>query len=202
MKKQRPRLYKYYISENRIRLIINICFVVLGVVCGCIMFLYSKDLKEVASWTKEYVTNMENAEAKDVFISTVKDACIVCGVFYICSLFYIGEFLCPAYVFIRCMAYGFSNCLIINSYGFKTGIMILLSLVPQMIFYISAFVIFSIETAKQSRFVGGSFDKGAKTGSFISYFLSTIFPVILLLIGCIVEGFCSLYFILWCIKKI
>lgn len=200
LKKQKRSLITEYISENRIRVIINICFAIFGIICGGVLFLYSKDTQDVTSWAKEYISNLSSTAAKDVFISAAEDAGIVCAVFYICSLFYIGEFLCPVYVFIRCMAYGFSNCLVLAFCGFKNGIMILLSLVPHLAFYIVAFIVFSVETAKQSRFMGGSFDKGTKTGSFISYFISTLIPVCILLAGCLVEGFLSPHFILWCVK--
>lgn len=201
IKKQKRSFIEGYISENRLRIVINICFVIAGVICGCCLFLYAGGNGVMAQKLAQTVSEIETAQAKDIFISALKDAGVVCAVFYICSLFYMGEFLCPAYVLLRCAAYGFSCCIIINTYPGAEAVLMLVSLVPQMIFYICALVVFSVETAKQSRFMSGCGDKSLRARTFVAYLSITILPLMLLFLGCLVEGFATPYFILWCLKN-
>ncbi len=202
IKKQKQSFFDNYIRENKTRFIINFCMLFAGAICGSVLFLYSGSTAGFAEEVKIYIESVESLYTKQIFISSLKDAGIMCAAFFMCALFYIGEFLCPGYVFLRSAASGFCACAVIGAFGVGKGIMILTSLVPANVFYFTGAVIFSVETAKQSRFMGGGFDKRAKNRSFISYIITAILPVLFIFLGCVVESFCVPYLMLWCLKKI
>ena len=200
IKKQKQSFFDNYIRENKVRLAVNLGMLIFGVVCGSMLFLYSANASEFSSQAKSYIENVKNLYSKQIFISCLKDAAIMCTAFLVCSLFYIGEFLCPGYVFLRSAASGFSACAVMGAFGLKKGTMILASLAAANVFYFTGLISLSVETAKQSRFVSGDFNKRAKNMSFISYLITIIFPVLLVFSACVVESFLAPYLILWCLK--
>ena len=201
IKKQKQSFLNNYIGENKIRLIINLSMLLAGVICGSLLFLCSANSAHFSEEVKTYIESIGSLDRNRIFISSLKDAGIICLVFFICSLVYIGEFLCPFYVFFRSSASGFCACAVMGAFGIGKGMLFLASLVPANVFYFTGAVVFSVETAKQSRFMGGGFDKKSKRRSFISYLLTVILPELFIFIGCVVESFCVPYLILWCLKN-
>lgn len=202
MKKQKRSITSEYIYANRIRLITAIICVTAGVLAGCGVFLFSNSSDEIYARLSQMINSLTGACAKEVFFEALKENALVCAVFYIFSLFAIGEFLSFGYVVVRCVAYGFCACLVMRAYGSGGILLTALGLMPQMILYICGLVIFSIETSKQCRFIGGCFDKNLRRRSFVTYFAVSLLPALLLFGGCLVEGFAAPHIILWCLKKI
>ena len=202
MNKLKRNFTEGYIYSNRSNVIINICFMILGVLAGGALFLYSGDGGLPYEKLKEMLFEIKNSSSENIFTNALLNNALICGVFYILSLFYIGTFLSPVYVFIRCVAYGFTSCLVINAYEWTGVLIVLLGLVPQTILYLCGLIIFSVETSKQCRYISGCFDKALRKRSVITYFTTSLIPVLILFSGCLVESFVSPHFILWCLKKV
>lgn len=202
MNKLKRRLDFGYIYNNRSRILINLCFVILGVLAGCALFLYFENDGFVYERLKEILSEIERSEKKKVFINAVVNNSLVCGIFFAFSMFHIGSFLSPVYVFVRCIAYGFTSSIIISAYKW-TGVLILaVGVVPQTIFYICGIIILSVETAKQSKYISSCYDKILRKQSIITYYSVCLIPIFLLVCGCVVEGFVSPHTIWWCLKKV
>ena len=202
MNKLKRNFTEGYIYSNRSNMIINICFLILGILAGGALFLYSRDGGLPYEKLKDMLFEIKNSSSKNMFTNALLNNALICGVFYILSLFYIGTFLSPVYVFIRCVAYGFTSCLVINAYEWTGVLIVLLGLVPQTILYLCGLIIFSVETSKQCRYISGCFDKTLRKRSVITYFTTSLIPVFILFSGCLVESFVSPHLILWCLKKV
>lgn len=189
-----------YIYQNRMRVLINIIFSALGVIMGGFAFLnYIKNGD--SGFFYDSVSVLSDTGSKQVFFDALWDNLFVVVIFYLFSLFSVGEFLSSAYVLIRCVSYGMSACILINAYGIKGALVCTLALLPQCIFYITALIIFATETAKQCRYMGSCFDKALRRRAIFSYFTVSLVPVFLIFMGCLVEGFCSKHLMLWCVKN-
>ncbi len=202
MKKLKRRRGINYIGNNRQRVLINLCFVVIGVAAGGFLFLYLKGSEFVYERLYEIFFEIKTVSREKIFINALGNNALVCAIFFVFSLFSIGSFLSPVYVFVRAVAYGFTSCLIISAYG-RIGILIVAGgIVPQTIIYICAIIILSVETAKQSKYISNCFDKLLRKRSVITYYSICLIPVFMLACGCLVEGFVSPHIILWCLKKV
>ncbi len=201
MKKQRRSFADGYIYANRAKILINICFVVLGVVFGCAVFMYAPDKQSFFKKISNSFDMINTNDLKNIFINAVWENVLICAVFYICSLFYIGTYISYAYVFVRAAACGFASCVIINSYAFCGICILAFAMMPYTALYMTAVIIFCVETVKQSRYISSCVDKSLKKRSVFTYFAATIVPVILLAAGSLVEGFAAPHIILWCMKK-
>lgn len=202
MKKQRRSLPEEYIMTNRVRILISICFVFFGILCGCAIFFYGEDRHELNGKLYEIIERMNLFDGRNIFLHRIKENLIVCVVFYICSFFGLGAYISYLYVMLRCAAYGFSNCAFISAYGLDGIYAVFLGVMPYMIFYIMSLIIFCVETTKQSRYTYICTDRNLKRKSAVTYFALSLIPIVFMTIGSIVEGFVSPHFILWCLKKV
>lgn len=201
LRKRKRNLCEEYIYSNRLRLLINICFATVGIVCGCMIFLYASDRQMFFEKLSETVELIGKTDEKNIFVSALTENALVCAVFYICSFFSVGVYISYFYVFLRCIAYGFSNCAFISCYGLNGLYALAAGIMPYMILYMSALMIFCTETAKQSGYVKHCSDKNLKRRASFGYFVFSILPVLLLFAGSVVESFASSHIILWCMKK-
>ena len=171
-------------------LVISAFFFMAGISAGIFLeLMMSADKKvEVIQYLLQYLETGSSANFPNPFSSSLLNNFLLLLIIFIAGL---SIYLFPAALlalFFKGLTLGFSACLIIEALSFKGIFFIFLSIIPQNLLFIPAFI---FAASGCVNFALSRFHKNRKQYcmSFHLYCISFLIPAAMIFLGCVIEGF-------------
>ena len=187
---------KEYLHENKWFYLISLLFLFTGIVIGIYVILYMGDTykQDISSYFLNFADQFNSIDInkEKILLGGLKSNLIMIGAIIILGIIIVGVPIIFIINIIKGFTIGFSTGVIINSMGLKGGLVILASIVPQNLLYVSAIIItsvFSCEMALnrlKSRLNKNSYGNKQCLGNYIPL---CICVGVMLILGAIIEAY-------------
>ncbi|SFA87501.1 stage II sporulation protein M [Clostridium frigidicarnis] len=139
---------KEYLHENKWFYLISLLFLFTGIVIGIYVILYMGDTykQDISSYFLNFADQFNSIDInkEKILLGGLKSNLIMIGAIIILGIIIVGVPIIFIINIIKGFTIGFSTGVIINSMGLKGGLVILASIVPQNLLYVSAIIITSV----------------------------------------------------------
>lgn len=139
---------KEYLHENKWFYLISLLFLFTGIVIGIYVILYMGDTykQDISSYFLNFADQFKSIDInkEKILLGGLKSNLIMIGAIIISGIIIVGVPIIFIINIIKGFTIGFSTGVIINSMGLKGGLIILASIVPQNLLYVSAIIIASV----------------------------------------------------------
>lgn len=139
---------KEYLHENKWFYLISLLFLFTGIVIGIYVILYMGDTykQDISSYFLNFADQFNSIDInkEKILLGGLKSNLIMIGAIIILGIIIVGVPIIFIINIIKGFTIGFSTGVIINSMGLKGGLIILASIVPQNLLYVSAIIITSV----------------------------------------------------------